>query len=88
MEIKQSADLIAAIGEAFHFAMEARHEIVGVEHLFWAMLHQKECKKALKECDADIKEMIEELELFLREYVPSVPEDFDYDLEPVLSVGC
>ena len=88
MELEQSADLTAAFGEAIHLALELRQEIVGVEHLFWGMLKQSEVKRVMRECDASPKSLLDELESFIKEYVPCVPDDFEYDQEPVISMGC
>ena len=87
MELRQSADLSAAFGEAIHLAIELRQEIVGVEHLCWAMLKQPEVRRSLRECDVSAKEIENELNEFIREEIPSVPEDFEYDDEPVLSMS-
>lgn len=87
MELRQSADLSAAFGEAIHFAIELRQEIVGVEHLCWAMLKQPEIRRALRDCEVSAKPLVDELKEFITGEIPSVPEDFEYDDEPVMSMA-
>lgn len=88
MEIRHSEDLHDAVNDAFQIAIESRHEILGVDHLFWAMLQHSELQKMLREFDVDAHSLSEELSQFLKEYVPSVPDDFEYDASPTLSQGC
>ena len=45
MDFRHSADLNASIGEAIEMAVKSRHETIGVDHLFWAMLKQPELKE-------------------------------------------
>ena len=74
MEIKQSPDLAAALGEAFAFARSHQHEYIGADHFLLGIIQQPEGVEALKSCDADIKEMKRELNAFLESSVPRVPE--------------
>jgi ATP-dependent Clp protease ATP-binding subunit ClpA len=88
MDFKHSADLNASIGEAIELAVTSRHETIGVDHLFWAMLKQAELKSLLRQYDVSSRDLFGEVDVFLKEYMTSVPDEFEYDLDPVLSHGC
>lgn len=88
MDFKHSADLNASIGEAIELAVTSRHETIGVDHLFWAMLKQAELKSLLRQYDVSSRDLFSEVDIFLKEYMTSVPDEFEYDLDPVLSHGC
>ena len=88
MEIRHSEDLQDAVNDAFQVAIEARHEILSVDHLFWAMLQYTELQNMLRDFDVDAYGLSEELSQFLDEVVPTVPDDFEYSESPTLSQGC
>ena len=87
MEITHSDDLQDAIGAAFEYAIKSRHEILSVDHLFWAMLQHNELINMLRDFEINPQMLSDEISQYLTDVVPSVPEDFDYEDEPTLSQG-
>jgi ATP-dependent Clp protease ATP-binding subunit ClpA len=81
-----STELQSAIEIAVDFAQENRHEFVGTEHLFWGLLEQDSIRKALHNCDAELKVLQEETLEFLETEVTTIPEDFTMMELPSLSL--
>jgi len=83
-----SEDLQSAIDLAHQFALTHRHEHVGVDHLFYGLLHQAEARRPLQSCGAPITTLIKSIEAFLHEHFEAVPHEAIYYEEPTMSVGC
>lgn len=83
-----SEDLQNAIELAHHFALTHRHEHVGVDHLFYGLLHQGEAQLPLRACGAPVATLIKAIEAFLYEHFEPVPHEAIYYGEPTMSVGC
>jgi ATP-dependent Clp protease ATP-binding subunit ClpA len=74
-----SDELRHAIEKAFEVAREARHEAVTPEHLLLALLDDPTAAKIFEAVDADASQMREELQDYLQENIPRVPEDRPYE---------
>ena len=79
-----SEGLEKALGKAVYYARTHRHEIVTVEHLLYALLHDKESNKAIRLCGGDIAILKVELENYLHTQIPLLDEDSKVDPEPGL----
>ncbi|MCA1615114.1 MAG: ATP-dependent Clp protease ATP-binding subunit ClpA [Acidobacteria bacterium] len=58
-------------------AIKRRHEYVTLEHLLYALLHDRTAAKALRHCGGDADALTKELEAFFDEKLESVPEASD-----------
>ncbi|HEX8499799.1 MAG TPA: ATP-dependent Clp protease ATP-binding subunit ClpA [Pyrinomonadaceae bacterium] len=58
-------------------AIKRRHEYVTLEHLLYALLHDRTAAKALRHCGGDSAALTKELERFFSEKLESVPESSD-----------
>ena len=83
-----SEDLQDAIELAHRYALKHRHEHIGVDHLFYGLLHQEEAQLPLRACGAPIQTLIKSIEAFLLDHFESVPHEAIYYGEPSMSVGC
>src|SRR5947209_3692592 len=73
--------------KSFEFALteavKRRHEYVTLEHLLFALLHDREVVDALRACGADIDVLKKQLDDFLNRNFEQLPEDAD--VQPVLT---
>ena len=60
---------------AFKDAKERRHEFMTVEHLLLALLDNPSAGNVLQACEANIDELRRDLEEFIAETTPLIPED-------------
>src|SRR5688500_11751356 len=58
-------------------AIKRRHEYVTLEHLLYALLHDRTAAKALRHCGGDSAALTRELERFFEEKLESVPASSD-----------
>jgi ATP-dependent Clp protease ATP-binding subunit ClpA len=58
-------------------AIKRRHEYVTLEHLLYALLHDRTAAKALRNCGGDSAALTKELEEFFDDKLESVPEASD-----------
>jgi ATP-dependent Clp protease ATP-binding subunit ClpA len=58
-------------------AITRRHEYVTLEHLLYALLHEKTAANVLRQCGAKVEPMARELETFFGEKLERVPESSD-----------
>ncbi len=79
-----SRDLEVTLNSAFKRAREFRHEYMTVEHLLLGLLDNGSALKVLNACGADISKLREELEQFLLQTTPNLPEDSERDTQPTL----
>ena len=82
--VELTEELKIAIQVALDDAMHRRQEFAGTEHLLLALAHDKVSTRAIKRCGGDILALQRELETFLAENVPSVPESMPIDVMPSL----
>src|SRR3712207_6543400 len=58
-------------------AIKRRHEYVTLEHLLYALLHERTAAKVVRQCGGDADALSKELEQFFDEKLESVPESGD-----------
>ncbi|MFL6332741.1 MAG: ATP-dependent Clp protease ATP-binding subunit ClpA [Pyrinomonadaceae bacterium] len=58
-------------------AVKRRHEYVTLEHLLYALLHERTAAKVVRQCGGDANALTRELETFLDEKLESVPTASD-----------
>ncbi|WP_440904132.1 ATP-dependent Clp protease ATP-binding subunit ClpA [Catenovulum sp. SX2] len=68
-------DLETTLNEAFRDAREHRHEFMTVEHLLLALLNNPAARDALVACGAQIEQIEQDLNNFIQETTPVIPED-------------
>ncbi len=79
-----SAEVEYSINTLFRDARDKHHEFVTVEHLLLAMLDNPSAAVALRACNVDIPLLRKELEQFVDENTPLIPEDDRRDVQPTL----
>jgi ATP-dependent Clp protease ATP-binding subunit ClpA len=79
-----SAEVEYSINILFRDARDKRHEFVTVEHLLLAMLDNPSAAEALRACNVEINQLRKELEVFVDENTPLVPEGEQRDVQPTL----
>jgi ATP-dependent Clp protease ATP-binding subunit ClpA len=68
---------------ALNDALKRRHEYVTLEHLLYALLHDREAADVIRQCGGDISMLKKQLEDFLNRTLEKMPEDAE--LQPVLT---
>ncbi len=79
-----SAEVEYSINMLFRDARDKHHEFVTVEHLLLAMLDNPSAADALRACNVDISVMRKELESFIDENTPLIPDSEQRDVQPTL----
>ncbi|HEV8433998.1 MAG TPA: ATP-dependent Clp protease ATP-binding subunit ClpA [Thermoanaerobaculia bacterium] len=64
-------------------AVKRRHEYVTLEHLLFALLHDREAAMAVRACGGDIEVLKKQLDDFLKKTFEELPEDSN--VQPVLT---
>ncbi len=70
-----TAELQQTINRAFDEAIERRHEYLTLEHLLYALLHERTASGVVRHCGGDVDKLKRELETFFEETLEKVPED-------------
>ncbi|PWI34913.1 ATP-dependent Clp protease ATP-binding subunit ClpA [Vibrio albus] len=79
-------ELESSLNSAFARARDKRHEFMTVEHLLLALLDNDAARETLKACQADIEVMRQELDTFIDQTTPLIPEnDETRETQPTLS---
>ncbi|MCG3728242.1 ATP-dependent Clp protease ATP-binding subunit ClpA [Vibrio cincinnatiensis] len=79
-------ELESSLNGAFARARDKRHEFMTVEHLLLALLENDAAKDALLACQADIDTLRQELDLFIDQTTPLIPDnDETRETQPTLS---
>ncbi|PYQ59964.1 MAG: ATP-dependent Clp protease ATP-binding subunit ClpA [Acidobacteria bacterium] len=68
---------------ALNDAIQRRHEYVTLEHLLYALLHDREASKAIRECGGDIETLKKQLDDFMNRTLEKLPDDAE--VQPVLT---
>ncbi|SDI77997.1 ATP-dependent Clp protease ATP-binding subunit ClpA [Ferrimonas sediminum] len=68
-------DLELTLNNAFQRAKSSRHEFMTVEHLLLALLDNPAAKEALEACGAKLVTLKQEIEGFIEQTTPLIPED-------------
>ncbi len=79
-----SAEVEYSINTLFRDARDKNHEFVTVEHLLLAMLDNPSAAEALRACGVEIPALRKELEQFIDENTPLVPENDQREVQPTL----
>src|SRR5438552_4618496 len=68
---------------ALNDAIQRRHEYVTLEHLLYALLHDREAAKVIRECGGDVDQLKKQLDDFMNRTLEKLPEDAE--VQPVLT---
>jgi ATP-dependent Clp protease ATP-binding subunit ClpA len=79
-----SSELEFCLNEAFRRAREQRHEYMTVEHLLLAILDTPVVSEILRSCGADLAALKAELETFIADTTPRLPDDDEREVQPTL----
>ena len=79
-----SSELEFCLNEAFQRARELRHEYMTVEHLLLAVLGTPTVREILKSCGGDLVALEQDLEKFIADTTPRLPEDDEREVQPTL----
>jgi len=77
-------ELEQTLNQAFREARGNNHEFMTVEHLLLALLDNNASREILLACGADIPALKIELDTFLQETVPLLPQNDERDTQPTL----
>lgn len=79
-------ELELSLNMAFARAREHRHEFMTVEHLLLALLSNPSARESLEACSVDLVALRQELETFIEQTTPVLPEGQDErETQPTLS---
>ncbi|MCF7452690.1 ATP-dependent Clp protease ATP-binding subunit ClpA [Vibrio sp. A1-1] len=79
-------ELESSLNGAFTRARDKRHEFMTVEHLLLALLENDAAKEALLACKADLDALRNELDIFIDQTTPLIPDsDETRETQPTLS---
>ncbi len=79
-------ELEISLNKAFGRARSKRHEFMTVEHLLLALLENQVARETLKACQTDINVLKNELDIFIEQTTPLLPEDDETrETQPTLS---
>ncbi|MCL2895432.1 ATP-dependent Clp protease ATP-binding subunit ClpA [Brenneria tiliae] len=79
-------ELELSLNMAFARAREHRHEFMTVEHLLLALLSNPAAREALEACTVDLTALRQELETFIEQTTPTLPQsDDERETQPTLS---
>jgi len=80
-----SKELEQTLSQAFNYARQRSHEFLTVEHLLLALLENGQALAVLKACNVDIPALRQELNDFLADNLPTLPEDSERETQPTLA---
>ena len=78
-------ELQQTLRRALEMSLEFRHEFLLLEHLLRAMLDDPRAAEILVACGADIDQLRENLDTFLKEQLEPLPQDSDVEPQQTLS---
>jgi len=79
-----SKELSATLGFAVREAKKRRHEYVSVEHVLFAILHDRTGLEIVEQCGGDAEKIKANLELFFNENMEMLPEESEYVLQQTI----
>ncbi|MGB0238927.1 MAG: ATP-dependent Clp protease ATP-binding subunit ClpA [Cycloclasticus sp.] len=77
-------ELEESLNDAFKKAHEKRHEFITVEHLLLAMMSNKSACEVFQAAGGNVETMKADLEAYLKESTPLIPEDLERETQPTL----
>jgi ATP-dependent Clp protease ATP-binding subunit ClpA len=80
-----SKELEQTLSQAFSYARKRSHEFLTVEHLLLALLENGQALAVLKLCEVDIAALRQQLNDFLADNLPTLPENSDRETQPTLA---
>src|SRR5512132_1327634 len=75
--------LQASFEFAVNEALKRRHEYVTLEHLLYALLHDRQAAGAVRACGGDVEVLKKQLDDFMQKTLEELPEDSS--IQPVLT---
>ena len=79
-----SKELEFTLNLAFKQARERHHEYMTVEHLLLALLDNPTAAKVLRACGADVEKLRRQIDQFIEENTPLLPDDAERETQPTL----
>ena len=79
-----SKELEFTLNQAFKQARERKHEYMTVEHLLLALLDNPTAARVLRACGADTDVLRRDIDRFIEENTPLLPEGTDRETQPTL----
>jgi ATP-dependent Clp protease ATP-binding subunit ClpA len=80
-----SKELEQTLSQAFSYARKRSHEFLTVEHLLLALLENGQALAVLTACEVDVVNLRQELNDFLADNLPTLPEDSERETQPTLA---
>ncbi len=77
-------ELSETLGFAVREAKKRRHEYVSIEHVLFAILHDRTGVEIIENCGGNVENLKQRLEEFFNERMESIPEDSDYVIQQTL----
>lgn len=74
-------ELQETLSSASREALKRRHEYLTLEHLLWAIVHEKEGQVVIKNCGGDPEALRQELDLILNKEIEQLPKGLDVQPE-------
>jgi ATP-dependent Clp protease ATP-binding subunit ClpA len=79
-----SKELSATLGFAVREAKKRRHEYVSVEHVLFAILHDRSGLGIVEKCGGDAEKIKANLEMFFAENMEMIPKESEYVLQQTI----
>jgi ATP-dependent Clp protease ATP-binding subunit ClpA len=79
-----SKELEFTLNHAFTQARERKHEFMTVEHLLLALLENSSALEVLNGCNMDVTRLRAEIDKFIDETTPLLPEDEEQEIQPTI----
>ena len=79
-----SKDLEFTLNNAFTKARERKHEFMTVEHLLLALLENRSALDVLNGCKLDVNKLRAEINKFIDETTPLLPDDDEQEIQPTI----
>ncbi|MES9899938.1 MAG: ATP-dependent Clp protease ATP-binding subunit ClpA [Sedimenticola sp.] len=79
-----SKELEFTLSQAFKRARQQNHEFMTVEHLLLALLDNPAAAILLKACGVNMEELRKEIDQFIDETTPLLPDDSEHEAQPTL----
>jgi ATP-dependent Clp protease ATP-binding subunit ClpA len=75
--MRLSRALEASLSLAVREARKRRHELLTLEHVLWALLHDDAVAEVIRACGGNVPQLVRELEAYLDEQVDTLPPGED-----------
>ncbi|MEZ4549943.1 MAG: Clp protease N-terminal domain-containing protein [Desulfobacterales bacterium] len=79
-----SKELSAILSFAVKEARKRRHEYVCIEHVLYAIVHDREGIELIESCGGNVENIQKELENFFNNKLDRVPNDQEYVLQQTM----